>query len=279
MLFDLRGRHRRRLVRLIYTGLALLMGVGLVGFGVGGGFSGGGILNAAGSGEGGGGSSFADQIKKYTKITNTQPNNLSAWEKLTKALLHEAGQEGYVTTTGYTTKGKELVTKAGLAWERYLALNPPKPNTELAQLVTNYVYVEGGVSQPNKAVEALQILVAAKPESAALYARLAEAAYKAKNARVGDLASTKAVELALPAQRASVKSALEAVKKNPTGTGAAGSGETYTTTTNGKTYTGKLGSGGTFTGTVAKTTTTPAGTSSGKTSSGKTSSTTTTTKK
>jgi hypothetical protein len=263
MLFDLRGRHRRRLVRMIYTGLALLMGVGLVGFGVGGGFSGGGILNAAGSGEGGGGSNFADQIKKYTKITNTQPNNLSAWEKLTKALLHEAGQEGYVTTTGYTTKGKELVTKAGLAWERYLALNPPKPNTELAELVTSYVYVEGGVNQPDKAVEALQILVAAKPESPALYARLAEAAYKAKNARVGDLASTKAVELSPTTQRASVKSALEAVKKNPTGT-ATNTNETYTTTTNGKTYAVKpTGTNGTFTGTEATTTTAPATATSG----------------
>ena len=115
MLFDLRGRHRRRLVRMIYTGLALLMGVGLVGFGVGGGFSGGGILNAAGSGEGGGGSTFAGQIKKYTKITNTQPNNVSAWENLTKALLHEAGQEGYVTSTGYTTKTFTAIT-AGTAY-------------------------------------------------------------------------------------------------------------------------------------------------------------------
>ncbi len=42
MLFDLRGRGRRRTVRVIYTGLALLMGVGLVGFGIGGGFGGGG---------------------------------------------------------------------------------------------------------------------------------------------------------------------------------------------------------------------------------------------
>jgi len=266
MLFDLRGRHRRRLVRMIYTGLALLMGVGLVGFGVGGGFSGGGILNAAGSGEGGGGSTFAGQIKKYTKITNTQPNNVSAWENLTKALLHEAGQEGYVTSTGYTTKGKELVTRAGEAWERYLALNPPKPNTELAQLVTNYVYVEGGVSDPDKAVEALQILVAAKPESAALYAELAEAAYKAKNERVGDLASAKAVELSPAAQRASVKSALETVKKNPTGTASA-SEKTYTTTTDGKTYAVKpTGTNGTFTGTEATTTTAPAGTTSGTTS-------------
>ncbi len=45
MLFDLRGRHRRRLVKVIYIGLALLIGVGLVGFGVGGGLGGGGLVH------------------------------------------------------------------------------------------------------------------------------------------------------------------------------------------------------------------------------------------
>ena len=47
MLFDLRGRGRRRTVRVIYIGLAVLIGLGLVGFGIGGGFGGGGILSAA----------------------------------------------------------------------------------------------------------------------------------------------------------------------------------------------------------------------------------------
>src|SRR5450755_1553117 len=102
MLFDLRGRHRRRAVRMIYTGLALLMGVGLVGFGVGGGLGGGGLLNAASNNEGSNAASFSNQIKKYRKITERQPQNLAAWEKLTEAQLHEAGGEAYVTSTGLT---------------------------------------------------------------------------------------------------------------------------------------------------------------------------------
>ena len=36
MLFDLRGRGRRRAVKVIYLGLALLLGGGLVLFGIGG---------------------------------------------------------------------------------------------------------------------------------------------------------------------------------------------------------------------------------------------------
>src|SRR6202043_1291383 len=100
MLFDLRGRGRRRTVRVIYLGLALLMGVGLVGFGIGGGFGGGGLLNAANNNEGSNGASFSSQIKKYQKLTNRQPNNASAWEQLANVQLHEAGREAYVTRSG-----------------------------------------------------------------------------------------------------------------------------------------------------------------------------------
>ena len=85
MLFDLRGRHRRRAVRVIYTGLALLIGVGLVGFGVGGGFGGGGLLNAASNNEG---SSARELLRPDQEVREAhrrqQPNNVAAWEKLTE---------------------------------------------------------------------------------------------------------------------------------------------------------------------------------------------------
>jgi len=120
----------------------------------------------------------------------------------------------------------------------YLALNPPKPSTELAKLMLR-VYGPEGLNQPSSAVQVLQLVVAAEPKNASYYAQLAEFAYKAKNPRVGDLASTKAVALAPSAQRARVKTELEALKKSPAG------GETFTTTTNGTTLTGKTnGKGG-----------------------------------
>jgi hypothetical protein len=218
MLFDLRGRHRRRAVRIIYTGLAILMGVGLVGFGVGGGFGGGGLLNAASSNEGSNAASFSNQIKKYEKLTSEQPTNLSAWENLTNALLHEAGGEAYVSQTGVvTTKGKELFRRVARAWGSYLALNPPKPNAELAQRMVT-VFGEEGLNKPAAAVQVLQIVVAQRPTSAALYASLAEYAYKAHNVRVGDLAAAKTLELAPAAQRARLRTDLNSIKQNPTGT-------------------------------------------------------------
>jgi hypothetical protein len=259
MLFDLRGRHRRRAVKVIYIGLALLIGGGLILFGVGAGTGGGGLLNAATENEGSGGASFSSQIKKYEKATKANPSNVAAWEKLTAAELHEAGGEAYVNSNGQpTSKGKELFSKTARSWESYLALNPPKPSVELAKLMVR-VFGEEGLNQPASAVQVLQLVVAAEPKNASYYAALAEYAYKAKNTRVGDLASSRAVSLAPAAQRPRVKSELEAVKKSPSG------GETFTTTTNGKTLTGKTGPNGTFTGTVVKTTPSPSTTSTTKT--------------
>jgi hypothetical protein len=247
MLFDLRSRGRRGTVRIVYIGLALLIGLGLVGFGIGGGFGGGGILSNT-EGEGASSASFAKQIKHYRQVTTRQPRNAAGWEGLAKALLHEAGG---VTQNGVNEKGKELFHEAAQAWTSYLALSPSKPNSELAQLMVT-VYGEEGLNEPSHAVEALQIVVAARPKSAAYYALLAQYAYKAKNVREGDLAAARAVRLSPKAQRARVKAELAEVKQDPF------SEKTYTTTTNGKTYAVKKAPNGTFTGTEIKKTPAPA---------------------
>jgi hypothetical protein len=267
MLFDLRGRGRRRTVKFIYIGLALLIGVGLVGFGIGGGLGGGGILNATNNNEGGSGASFASQIKKYEKQVKLHPNNASGYEGLAKALLHESGNESFTTTSGApTSKGKQLYKRASQAWSSYLALNPAKTNSELAQLIFQ-IYGEQGLNEPAKAVQALQIVVAARPESAAYYAQLAEYAYKAKNERIGDLASAKAIALAPSTSRVRLKTELAEVKKFPNG------GQTFTTTTNGKVYQLKKGPNGEYTSvappTNAPTTTTAPAKTTGTTTTKK----------
>jgi hypothetical protein len=254
MLFDLRGRGRRRTVRVIYIGLAVLIGVGLVGFGVGGGFGGGGLLTAANQTEGSGGASHTAQIKRYEKITRQQPTNLAAWEGLTKNLLQEAGNEGYITSSGeLTEKGKEVYRRAASAWSSYYALNPPRVNPELAQLMVR-VYGVGGLEEPAKAVQVLQIVVTNRPHSAAFYSQLAEYAYKAKNVQIGDLAAAKAVALAPATERVRVKNELAEVKRNPSGE------RTFTTTTNGKTYAVKRAPNGTYTGTEIPSTKAPSST-------------------
>jgi len=247
MLFDLRGRGRRRATRVIYGGLAVLFGSGLVLFGVGG-FGGTGILSSlSGEGGGAGGTSYSSEVSKYRKLTEKKPQDVSAWENLAKTLYHEGGQEPYTTSVGEVTgKGKELFKQVSAAWAGYIALNPPKPSLELAkQMVT--VYGEG-LEEWSKAVEVLQVIVAAEPTSATWYRYLAEYAYKANNTREGDLASEKAVALAPATERAKLKTELAEVKANPSGE------KTYTTTTNGKTYTGKLNSKGELNAHEVKTT-------------------------
>jgi hypothetical protein len=256
MLFDLRGRGRRRVVRVIYIGLALLFGSGLVLFGVGAGTNGGGLFSAFTGNEGTTNTSFSGPIKKYKKLTEQQPSNLAAWEGLTKNLLHEGGSEAYVTNAGVvTSKGKALFNQTAQAWSGYIALNPPKPSLELAKEMLR-VYGAEGLNQPTQAVQVLQLVVAAEPSNAAYNAQLAEYAYRAHNVRVGDLASAKAVSLAPAAERTRVKSELAEVKKNPSGE------KTYTTTTNGKTYAGKLTPNGNLQANEVKKATAPAGSSS-----------------
>jgi hypothetical protein len=253
MLFDLRGRGRRSAVRVIYIGLAVLIGVGLVGFGVGTGFGGGGLFSQAGNNEGANGASFAAQVKRYRKLTAQQPNSVAAWEGLTKALLQESSN---YTQNGVSEKGKQLFREASEAWQHYTALNPPTPSSLLAHEMLA-VYSEEGLNEPAKAVAVLQIVIASQPNSAALYAQLAEYAYKAGNKQTGDLAAAKAVSLAPATDRARIKSELAALRANPNAS------KTYTTVTNGKTYAVQKAPNGSFTGTEVKTTPQPAGSSTG----------------
>jgi len=241
MLFDLRGRGRRRTVQVIYVGLALLFGVGFVGFGVGVGGGGGGILNALTGESGAPSASFAGQVKKYQKLVAKEPKNVSAWEGLTTAQLHEAGGEAYVVNGKLTSKGKELFTQIAHSWNSYLALNPPKPNPQLAQEMER-VFGEEGLNQPGEEVKVLQVVLAVKPEltpqyESSLYASMAEYAYKAHNTRIGDLASEKAINLAAPADRAKLKKALAELKKS-SASATTSSGTSSTSTGTGAVTTG-----------------------------------------
>lgn len=238
MLFDLRGRGRRRTVQVIYVGLALLFGVGFVGFGVGVGGGGGGILNALTGESGAPSASFAGQVKKYQKLVAKEPKSVSAWEGLTTAQLHEAGGEAYVVDGKLTSKGKELFSQTAQSWNSYLALNPPKPNVTLAKEMVR-VFGEEGLNQPAAAVQVLQIVVAAEPQSASLFGALAEYAYKAHNERQGDLAAAKAVSLAPASDRARLKKELAELKKS------SASGASSTSTGTSSVTTGASGSSST----------------------------------
>jgi hypothetical protein len=261
MLFDLRGRGRRRTVQVIYLGLALIFLIGFVGFGVGVGGGGGGLLNALTGNNGANSASFAGQISKAQKSTRLRPNDPSAWAALTEAQLHQAGASEYYSGEQYNSKGKELLTQAARSWSTYLALESHNPSPELAHKMLN-VFGAEALNQPAQAVQALQIVIGSEPPTLALYEKLAFYAYKAHNTREGDLAAARSVGLAPAADRKHLKTELEELKRNPNATPTGGSSVpsgTYTTTVGGKTTVLKSSGNGTLTGTAATSATPPAG--------------------
>ena len=236
MLFDLRGRGRRRTVQGIYLGLALLMGIGLVGFGIGGGFGGGGLFNAV-TNNGGGGSSFSDKVKSDQKVTARDPSNAAAWAALTHDTYLEAASSGNYdqNAQSFTASGRVVLGQVKEAWQRYLNLNPAHPDPDLANLMVQAFSGPGGLNEPGSAVQALQIVIASRPPNLTLYEDLAVLSYQAGNSREGDLAAGKAIALTPKAQRPALQAQFAALKKNPKGlssaSGAAAAGQAGATVT------------------------------------------------
>jgi hypothetical protein len=254
MLFDLRARGRRRTVQVVYVGLALLFLVGFVGFGVGvGGGGGSSPIEAIFGKSEANNASYAKQIAAAEARTKKEPTKAVGWSALAEARLHELATSEFYdeSTQQFTSKGKEKLTKVVEAWNRYMALKPTKPTLTIAQDMLR-VFGEEGLNQPAEAVAVLQLVIPTRPPSASLYGYLAKFAYQAKNPRVGDLASTKAVALTPAKERKRVQAQLGELKKNPTGNPA---NNVYTGTTNGKVYSVKVGPKGE--GTVLKTTPAP----------------------
>ena len=214
MLFDLRGRGRRRTVQGVYLDLALLMGAGLVLFGVGAGNGFGGLLNAfSGSGSGNQKSVVSAQEKAALKQIKVNPNNSAAWAALVQARWTSAGQgNSFNSTTGqFTTAGKKELSSATQAWQRYLTLTK-KPDPNLAVLAARAYAAQGDYAGEAGAWE---IEAGANPTEAKGYECLAASAYAAKQTRKGDLATAKAITLVPKAQRGLLKTQIQQAKTNP----------------------------------------------------------------
>jgi tetratricopeptide (TPR) repeat protein len=221
MLFDLRGRGRRRTVQAIYLSLAVLMGGGLVLFGIGGNTSGGLFDAINGSGGGGGNGSLDAVVQKRvdsleTRI-KTNPQDQAALVGLAKVRFQAAntGENINQTQQAFTAKGLQQLRQASSAWQRYLALDPKKPDVQTANLMVQ-AYGQAGLKQYDKAVQALEIVIDNRAESAGLYANLAVLASGANQTRKSELAETKAIALAPKAQRKQLKSDIDLAKSQIT---------------------------------------------------------------
>jgi hypothetical protein len=214
MLFDLRSRGRRRTVQGVYLGLAVLMGLGLVLFGVGAGNGFGGILNAFTGGGGGAQKAVVSQQEKAAlAATQANPNDHQAWASLLQARYNSAGQgANYNAQTGtFTAAGKKELTGAAYAWQRYVQL-AKNPDPTLATVAARAYAALGNYAG---AATAWEIQTIANPDQAKGFECLAVTAYAAKQTRKGDLASAKALALVPKAQRTLLSQQLKQAKTQP----------------------------------------------------------------
>ncbi len=220
MLFDLTGK-RRRAVQATYLTLAVLMGGGLVLFGIGGDVQGG-IFDAF-SGEGGNSSNGNSVIEKRAEANQKKVQANPRSEALRKALTRDyyqlatasSNQEGQ-----FDEEGKQNLRKASANWQAYLALEPDKPDTSLARLALQ-MYDPIALNRKTQAKDAA-LIIAREENDAQSYLNLVQYAVLAKDTRTADLAGTKAIDLAPAAQRKQVRAQVKQLKQPPDQQGAQG---------------------------------------------------------
>ena len=211
MLFDLRGR-RRRLVQATYLSLAVLMGGGLVLFGIGGDVSGG-LFNAF-EGDGGGGDANAaleERIDRQEQRLQANPANVAVLQSLVRDNYQLATSQQASGATEFPEDARDDLQRAANYWQRYLqaAENP----NEATALYALRVYDVGALNQPKQAQRAATIIAEAQNNPSA-YLQLVAYASLAGDNRTADLATQKAVDLAPKNQRKQVKQQAEALKQS-----------------------------------------------------------------
>jgi hypothetical protein len=216
MLFDLRGR-RRRAVQATYLTLAVLMGGGLVLFGIGGDVSGG-LFDAFKDNPDSGGVAPAveKRVERNEKRLAASPDDT--------ALLKELVRDEYSLATAQTQSGaqsfpkeaRDELRKAGAYWKRYLAAEKGEPDASLATVALQ-LYDPTALNKPKDAQQAAT-LIARSENDAPSYLRLVQYAALAGDKRTADLAAQKAVDLAPKSQRKAVKAQADQFK-NPQAAG------------------------------------------------------------
>jgi hypothetical protein len=219
MLFDLQGK-RRRLVQATYLILAILMGGGLVLFGVGSGDISGGLFDAItgkDSNSSSNNSAVTKRIERDEKALKLNPKNQGALVDLVRAHYQLATDDADPNTGAFGQDGKDELAKASNAWDRYVAV-ADKPSDALASLMLQ-AYSENGLNKPDKAAEAAELIATARP-SAQAYLVLTTYAAKAGQTRKADLAGLKAIDLAPKGQKDAVKKQVAIAKTQGQSIGA-----------------------------------------------------------
>lgn len=211
MLFDTHSPRRRRAVQILFGGLAVLMGGGLIFFGIGA-DSGTGILDNVGSAQ--------STIKQYEKDAESaekrlkdDPKSESAAAALAQANLKLAVNLAFDPETGELAEdGQRYVNAADSAWQSYLRLGPAKPNAGLALQYAS-LYVSGSTPDYAKAARSVESALQTRKNSG-LYGQLAILQLYAGDKTQYRLARTRALDLATSdTRRTAIRKELDQIEK------------------------------------------------------------------
>jgi tetratricopeptide (TPR) repeat protein len=215
MLFDLKTGKRRRVVQVVFGGLAAIFVISFVGFGIGSNAAGG-IFDALGIGGGSSSSSpqYDQQIQDAQATLETDPQNAPALLNLARYHYLSATSSGVATdpqtgATQITESARTELEQAVQAWSDYLKTKPRKPDVATA---ANAAQAYVLLADADGAAQA-QAIVAESQRSAAAYGQLAFYYYAGGKIKQGDAAADKAVAMADATTQAQIKKNLDALRK------------------------------------------------------------------
>lgn len=211
MLFDLRGR-RRRAVQATYVTLAVLMGGGLVLFGIGGDVSGGLFDAFSGGGGGNGNDALEKRIDRNERRLVGRPEDARTLKALVRDYYQLATAQSQASAAGFPPQARDELRGAARYWQRYLDAEKRKPDPSLATVALQ-IYDVTALNRPKEAQKAAGIIAEAQNSSPA-YIRVVQYASLAGDTRTADLAGQKAVDLAPKGEKKAVREQVK-MAKNP----------------------------------------------------------------
>jgi hypothetical protein len=221
MLFDLRGGHRGKMVKVVYAVLAVLMGASL--------FLTVGPVSISRLFEDGGGSSnaaepYEEQAERIVVRLKKEPDNPDLLLSLTRAQVNAGNANVTVEPSGekiLSTEAVQAYQEADQSWSEYLKATK-EPNPSLAQLVapmmitlaetaTSYTQADQRI---DGAAEAQMIVAEERPSVNAL-TTLAFYTYFTGNTKAANKARSEAKQLAkTKSEREAIDKQLDEFEKN-----------------------------------------------------------------
>ena len=214
MLFDLQGK-RRRVVQATYLMLAVLMGGGLVLFGIGGDVSGG-LFDAFSDNRGSSGSD--DTLEKRIernedKVAEGGAAREKALQELVRDYYAQATNQVAPGAVGFPDEARDELDKAAAAYQRYLKVEAEKPDPATANFALQ-IYDVAALNKPEEAKAAASVIAAAENDWQS-YVRVVQYATLASDTRTADLAGQKALGLARKGERKEVQALIKQAKQPP----------------------------------------------------------------